>query len=115
MVLKWALIIMKKKFCSIIIMILFISGFFIGCIENSQVNIKYFSTEDIIPKVKQGKMFFNFTIRTNETSEIVRLWIPYPVSNEYQEITDYLIEGNYDYTSIFSESQYGIIIIITFN
>ncbi len=111
MILKWALIIMKKKFCSIIIMILFISGFFIGCIENSQVNIKYFSTEDIIPKEKQGKMIFNFTIRTNETSEIVRLWIPYPVSNEYQEITDYSIEGNYDYTSIFSESQYGIIIL----
>jgi transglutaminase-like putative cysteine protease len=102
---------MKKTFFCIVISILFISSYFIGCIENSQVNIKYASMEEYIPEEKQGKMIFNFTIRTNETSETVRLWIPYPISNEYQKITNYSIEGNYDYSGIFSESQYGIIIL----
>ncbi len=100
---------MKNKFYCIIIIFLFFSIFFIGCIENTQYNIKYYSTEKIIPKEKQGKMTFNFTIRTNESSNFVRLWIPYPVSNQYQEINNYSIDGNYDYYGIYRESNYGII------
>ncbi len=102
---------MKKRYFSIIIMILYISFSFIGCIENNQIDIKYFSSEKIIPKEKQGKMIFNFTIRTNKSSEIVRLWIPYPVSNKYQDISNYSIEGNYNYSGIYRESKFGNIIL----
>ena len=100
---------MNNKLFSIITIMILISIFFSGCIETPQPNIKYFSSENFIPKEKQGKMSFNFTIRTNETSENVRLWIPYPVSNPYQEIDNYSIDGNYDYYGIYRESNYGII------
>ena len=79
---------MNKKLFSIFTGILFISVVFLGCIENTQFNIKYASMENFIPKEKQGKMIFNVTIRTNEKTETARLWIPYPVSNEYQKITN---------------------------
>ncbi len=102
---------MNKKLFSIFTGILFISVVFLGCIENTQFNIKYASMENFIPKEKQGKMIFNVTIRTNEKTETARLWIPYPVSNEYQKITNYSIEGNYDYTGIFRESNFGNIIL----
>ena len=95
--------IMNFKIYSIIIVILFTSVFFFGCIEESEFNIKYSSTDIYIPKEKQGKMFFNFTIRSNEETEIAQLWIPYPVSNDYQSISNYSIEGNYDYSGIYRE------------
>ena len=82
---------MNIKIYSIISSILFISVFFFGCIEDSQFNIKYASIENFIPKEKQGTMIFNFTIRSNEETETARLWIPYPVSNSNQKITNYSI------------------------
>ena len=93
------------------ILIIFISIFITGCIEDSNVDIKYYSDESFIPNEKQGKMIYNFTIRTNETSNKVRLWIPYPASNDFQNITDYSIEGNYDYMGIFRESKNGFLIL----
>ena len=102
---------MGIKFYSTISVIILISVSFFGCIENSKVNIKYVSMDHIDPKIKEGEMIYNFAIRTNESAEIVRLWIPYPMSNEYQEINDYSIEGNYDYSGIFRESKFGNIIL----
>ncbi len=102
---------MKFNFKIIFIIFILISIIFIGCIENRQFDIKYASNEIIIPKEKEGKMLFNFTIRINESSKLVRLWIPYPVSNEFQEITNYFIQGDYDYMGIFRESQHGNMIL----
>jgi len=99
---------MNLKIFSIITTLLLISFFFFGCIEESEFKIKYASTEIFTPKEKQGKMYFNFTIRSNEETETTKLWIPYPVSNDYQKISNYSIEGNYDYSGIFRESKYGI-------
>ena len=82
---------MKLKILGIIVGLLFISTIFFGCIEDSHSKIKYSSTETFIPNEKQGKMIYNFTIRTNEETEKVRLWIPYPVSNNHQNITNYYI------------------------
>jgi len=102
---------MNLKIFSIIIVILLTSIFFIGCIEDYEYNIKYASTDVFIPKEKQGKIYFNFTIRTNEETETARLWIPYPVSNDYQDISNYSIEGNCDYSGIFRESKNGILLL----
>lgn len=102
---------MKFNFKIIFIIFILISIIFIGCIENRQFDIKYASNEIIIPKEKEGKMLFNVTIRINESSKLVRLWIPYPVSNEFQEITNYFIQGDYDYMGIFRESQHGNMIL----
>ncbi|PNX50334.1 MAG: hypothetical protein BV456_07040 [Thermoplasmata archaeon M8B2D] len=73
--------------------------------------IKYKSTD--IPSLaeKRGRMSFDITIRTNESAEIVRLWIPYPVSNKNQNIENVTITGNYDYNGIYREGTYGNMIL----
>ena len=102
---------MKLKILGFIVGLLFISTIFFGCIEDSQSKIKYSSTETYIPNEKQGKMVYNFTIRTDEKTEKVRLWIPYPVSKNHQNITNYYIDGNYDYNGIFREPKFGTMIL----
>jgi len=83
---------------------------FSGCIEEQQT-VKYKSTELVDLKEKQGVMAFNVTVRTNDTAEVVRLWLPYPVSNDYQTIENVTISGNYNYSGIHAESENGIMII----
>jgi transglutaminase-like putative cysteine protease len=100
----------RVKISAIIIFLILM--LFVGCIEEEQsVNvIKYKSTQQMDLKEKQGKMTFNITIRTNETAETVRLWVPYPVSNFNQKIENVSINGNYDYYGIHREAEYGIMI-----
>jgi transglutaminase-like putative cysteine protease len=90
-----------------------ISILFVGCIEEEQSNIviKYKSTDEVDLKEKQGKMTFDITIRTNETAESVRLWIPYPVSNDNQKIENVSINGNYKYNGIHREAENGNMIL----
>jgi transglutaminase-like putative cysteine protease len=102
---------MNKKITCLFIGLLFSTLIFSGCVEEPEKNIKYNSFEDFITKEKQGIMTYNFTIRTNETSNLVRLWIPYPVSNEYQQVAGYFIEGTYNYSGIFRESKSGNMIL----
>ena len=58
-------------------------------------------------------MTFEVTIRTNDTAETIRLWLPYPVSNENQKIENITITGNYNYNGIYREGIYGNMIIYT--
>jgi len=102
----------KNKFFSIFILMILINLLFIGCFEEqTDEKIRYKSTEIVNLAKKQGKMNFNITIRTNQTAEIVRLWIPYPVSNKNQKIENMTISGNYDYSGIYREGIYGNIIL----
>ena len=103
----------KNKLFSIILIFLLTSIFFIGCIEEEPkiVEIKYKSTQEVTLAEKQGKMTFDITIRTNETAENVRLWVPYPVSNENQKIENVTIKGNYNYSGIHREGVNGNMII----
>ena len=104
----------RGKISTIFIMLVFVSMIFVGCVEEEQesaVLIKYKSTDVVNLKEKQGKMTFDITIRTNETSEVARLWIPYPVSNENQKIENISINGNYDYSGIYREATNGNMIL----
>ena len=91
--------------------IIFASILLLGCIGNNEVSLKYQSNEKHTLSVKQGNISMNFIIRVENDTELTRLWVPYPVSNEYQEITDYHIDGNYDYSGIYRESKYGNMIL----
>lgn len=102
---------MKRPILCLFLVLFLLSIIFSGCIEESTSSIKYSSFETLTPKVKQGDMSFNITIRTNENATQARLWIPYPISNEHQEITDYQIEGNYNYSGIFRESTSGTMLL----
>jgi transglutaminase-like putative cysteine protease len=94
-------------FCILIV----ISMLFVGCIEEQSDVFKYKSTEEVDLKEKQGKMTFDITIITNETAERVRLWVPYPVSNDYQKIENISINGNYEYSGIHREAENGNMIL----
>ena len=101
---------MKKNVFTIIFILLTIL-FSTGCIETTTDVIKYRSTEEITLKMKQGEMSFNITVRTDESTEIARLWLPYPVSNENQLVENMIITGNYNHSSIQSEQENGIMIL----
>ena len=105
----------KNKTYFIGVILILLSILFIGCIMEDQTNdeIKYKSTDEVDLKEKQGKMSFDITIRTNETAEKVRLWAPYPVSNENQKVENITINGNYNYSGIYREGINGNMIIYT--
>jgi transglutaminase-like putative cysteine protease len=100
-----------KKHIIIVIFILLTILYSAGCIETTTDVLKYRSTEEITLKMKQGEMSFNITIRTNESTEIARLWLPYPISNENQLVENLIITGNYNHSSIQSEQGNGIMIL----
>lgn len=103
----------KGKLLTISIVVIIMFLLMVGCIEDQQKTsiVKYKSTEQPTLKEKQGIMAFNITIRTNETAKNVRLWNPYPVSNDNQMITNVKINGNYNYSGIYREPENGNMII----
>jgi len=103
----------KNKIYYAAFLLVIVLLFLAGCTENqpSNVEIKYKSTEEAILKEKQGKMTFDVTIRTNDSSKTVRLWVPYPVSNENQKIENITIYGNYNYSGIYREGEHGNMIL----
>ena len=104
---------LENKLLTISILFILIFLLMVGCIEDQQKTsfVKYKSTEQVTLKEKQGIMAFNITIRTNETAKTVRLWNPYPVSNDNQMITNVKINGNYNYSGIHREPENGNMII----
>ena len=100
-----------KKYVFIVIFILLTILISTGCIETTTDVIKYRSAEVTTPKMKQGEMSFTITIRTDESAETARLWLPYPVSNENQVVENMIIAGNYNYSSIHREQENGIMIL----
>lgn len=82
-----------------------------GCITQQLDPFKYQSTEDVTLQVKEGTMTFEVMIQLNETQELARLWLPYPVSNDNQQIEDVNITGNYNYSGIHSDKEYGNMLI----
>lgn len=58
-------------------------------------------------KDRQGEVTFKIKIDAPEESKDVRLWVPYPVSDNEQSIDDIKIEGNYTYSGIYGQKQAG--------
>lgn len=58
-------------------------------------------------KEVRGKVVFRVTIETPLVSGETRLWIPYPVTDEYQEIKDIDIRGNQNYYGIYRDASTG--------
>ena len=61
------------------------------------------------PGPKQRRVEVNLQLRLNapEHSRQVRVWIPFPVSDENQTIGDVKIEGNYSHYGIHQEEEFG--------
>lgn len=56
-------------------------------------------------KHKNGEVTFKVTLQAPEESKDVRLWIPYPVSDNEQTIEDVKIEGNFTYSGVYEQKQ----------
>lgn len=85
---------------------------FTGCQAKSSSSAenrmsKYASTEQHEPETAGAVVKFEVTLEPHKKFNRARLWLPYPVSNEYQEITDVEVTGNYDRSYITTEKKYG--------
>jgi transglutaminase-like putative cysteine protease len=78
-----------------------------GCQQEEAA--KYSSTEEVMPRQRQGVVTFDITLDLTESTDEARLWLPYPTSNEYQTIEDVKIEGNYDSSGVYREQEHGTI------
>lgn len=104
-----------KSFFTFFLLVFLVSLLIFGCEEKAREKAeksgegrsKYFSSEKVSPKKKRGRVTFDVSIDSFKGAKKVRLWIPYPVSNEYQTVTDVKVEGNYDYSGVFTEGEWG--------
>jgi len=105
---------------TLIIIALIIIGSFITTLDTEddegenimdRDDVRYRSTEEKTPKVKQGRLSFDVTIDGKNSSEKVRLWLPYPTSNEHQDIKNVVIDGNHDYSAILRDSGSGTVLL----
>ncbi|MFQ5335179.1 MAG: transglutaminase domain-containing protein [Flavobacteriales bacterium] len=60
-----------------------------------------------IAKERSGEVTLNVTVAAPDDSKDVRVWIPYPVSNSEQDISDVKIDGNYTKSGIYREKETG--------
>src|SRR3972149_10685461 len=58
-------------------------------------------------KERKGEVVLAVTIDAPEESKDVRVWIPYPVSNNVQDISDVRVDGNFSKSGIYGEKETG--------
>lgn len=58
-------------------------------------------------KERQGEVAFKITIDAPENSKDVRVWVPYPVSDKEQTISDIKVEGNFTRSEVYSQKQFS--------
>ena len=58
-------------------------------------------------KVRKGEVNVKVTIDAPEESKDVRLWIPYPVTDDEQTIKDIKVNGNFSYSGIYRVKETG--------
>ena len=58
-------------------------------------------------KERSGEVELAVTIAAPDDSQDVRVWIPYPVSNSTQDISNVRINGNFTQSGIYGEKETG--------
>jgi len=58
-------------------------------------------------KEREGEITFKIKITAPKESRDVRMWIPYPVSDDEQTIEDVRIDGNFSYSGIYRQKRGG--------
>ncbi len=58
-------------------------------------------------KERHAKLTYSVNLNAPEDAKNVRLWIPYPMSDENQEITDVIVTGNATASGIYKEGAFG--------
>src|SRR3989338_5894595 len=60
-----------------------------------------------IAKERSGEVELTVTIAAPDDSKDARVWIPYPVSNGTQDISNVRISGNFSQSGIYGEKETG--------
>ncbi len=61
-------------------------------------------SSSVFAKERKGVFTMNFEIKKGKGHN-TRLWIPYPLSDEFQKISDVRIDGNYDHYAVYHSPQ----------
>lgn len=64
-------------------------------------------TAPVFAKERLVEITMEFKLNAPEDARTVRLWIPYPMSDENQDITDVRITGNFSGYGIYRDAEYG--------
>lgn len=60
-----------------------------------------------VAKERQGEVTIQFNLNAPKDAKEVRLWIPYPVSDENQDIWDIKVDGNFSNMGVYREGENG--------
>ena len=60
-----------------------------------------------IASERSGEVGLAVTIAAPDDSKDVRVWIPYPVSNDTQDISNVRINGNFTQSGVYGEKETG--------
>src|SRR3990172_7209707 len=61
----------------------------------------------LMAKDRSGEVELTVTIAAPDDSKDVRVWIPYPVSNNVQDISHVRINGNFSQSGVYGEKETG--------
>lgn len=64
-------------------------------------------TVPVFAKESLVEVTTEFKLNVPEDAKTVKLWIPYPMSDGNQDITDVKITGNFSYSGIYRDAEYG--------
>ncbi len=60
-----------------------------------------FTANTTFARERKGEVVLDITIETTNGSHDTRLWLPYPVSDQYQDIEDMSIKGNFTKSGVY--------------
>jgi len=104
----------RGKYVLAVLLVMLMSGISLfGCTRVSKqtsqssidVKSKYFSSEKVMPKARRARVTFRVDVGSFKGAKKVRMWLPYPVSNKHQAITNVGISGNYANSGIYSDGK----------
>jgi len=72
----------------------------------------YFLSSDMcFSEERQGIINISINLNTPEKVQSAKLWIPYPLSDDYQSIEDIKIKGDFDNSAVYKEPVSGVLFL----
>lgn len=65
------------------------------------------SPSSALAKERRAEVTWSVDLKAPAEAKHVRLWIPYPMSDENQEITDVVVTGNFTSSGVYKEGSFG--------
>lgn len=81
-----------------------------GCKKESSGKFRQTNKKTVL-KERRAQVTMRFDLAAPQNSKEVKLWIPYPVSDENQNIEDVKIDGNFTNSGIYRESEHGNMVL----